>query len=59
MVRIAGRTEQDIDYRKRFLQNKLPIEGSITNAISKATVNAAMELNAKAIVTVTESGRTA
>lgn len=59
MVRIAGRTEQDIDYRKRFLQNKLPILGSITNAISKATVNAAMELDAKAIVTVTESGRTA
>ena len=59
MVRIAGRTEQDIDYRKRFLQSWLPTEGSITNAISKATVNAAMELNAKAIVTVTESGRTA
>ena len=59
MVRIAGRTEQDIAYRKRFLQNKLPTLGSITNAISKATVNAAMELDAKAIVTVTESGRTA
>lgn len=59
MVRIAGRTEQDIDYKKRFLQSWLPTEGSITNAISKATVNAAMELNAKAIVTVTESGRTA
>ena len=59
MVRIAGRTEQDIDYRKRFLQRRLATEGSITNAISKATVNAAMELNAKAIVTVTESGRTA
>lgn len=59
MVRIASRTEQDIDYKKRFLQSNLPTEGSITNAISKATVNAAMELNAKAIVTVTESGRTA
>lgn len=59
MVRIAGRTEQDIDYKKRFLQSWLPTEGSITNAISKATVNAAIELNAKAIVTVTESGRTA
>ena len=59
MVRIAGRTEQDIDYCKRFRQSNLPTEGSITNAISKATVNAAMELNAKAIVTVTESGRTA
>ena len=59
MVRIASRTEQDIDYRKRFLQNKFEAEGNITNAISKATVNAAMELNAKAIVTVTESGRTA
>ena len=59
MVRIAGRTEQDIDYRKRFYQSNLPTEGSITNAISKATVNAAIELNARAIVTVTESGRTA
>lgn len=59
MVRIASRTEQDIDYRKRFLQSQLPTEGSITNAISKSTVNAAMELDAKAIVTVTESGRTA
>ena len=59
MVRIAGRTEQDIDYKKRFQQSKLQTEGSITNAISKATINAAMELNAKAIVTVTESGRTA
>ena len=59
MVRIAARTEQDIDYCKRFRQSNLPTEGSITNAISKATVNAAMELNAKAIVTVTESGRTA
>ena len=59
MVRIAARTEQDIDYRKRFLKNELPTEGSITNAISKATVNAAIELDAKAIVTVTESGRTA
>ena len=59
MVRIAGRTELDIDYKKRFLQSKLPTEGNITNAISKATINAAMELNAKAIVTVTESGRTA
>ena len=59
MVRIASRTELDIDYCKRFRQSNLPTEGSTTNAISKATVNAAMELNAKAIVTVTESGRTA
>ena len=59
MVRIAGRTELDIDYKKRFLQKHLSTEGNITNAISKATINAAMELDAKAIVTVTESGRTA
>lgn len=59
MVRIVSRTEQDVDYRKRFLQRNIPTEGSITNAISKSTVNAAMELDAKAIVTVTESGRTA
>lgn len=59
MVRIANRTEADIDYRKRFQQSNFSTEGSVTNAISKATVNAAIELNAKAIVTVTESGRTA
>ena len=29
MVRIAGRTEQDIDYKKRFLQKCLPTEGNI------------------------------
>lgn len=59
MARIAARTEQEIDYRKRFAQSLLPTEGNITNAISKATINAAMELEAKAIVTVTDSGRTA
>ena len=59
MVRIAVRTEMEIDYRERFLQNKFSTEGNITNAISKATIDAAMELNAKAIVTLTESGRTA
>lgn len=59
MVRIANRTEQDIDYRKRFLQKSFLKEPNITNAISRATINAAMELDAKAIVTVTESGRTA
>lgn len=59
MARIANRTEQDIDYRKRFLQRTPTSEPNITSAISKATINAAMELDAKAIVTVTESGRTA
>lgn len=59
MVRIAKRTEEDIDYRKRFVQRTFSVQPNITNAISKATINAAMELDAKAIVTVTESGRTA
>ncbi|MGN0335317.1 MAG: pyruvate kinase [Lachnospiraceae bacterium] len=59
MARIVQRAEQDIDYRKQFLQSPPPTDMSITNAISKATVNSAIDLDAKVIVTVTESGRTA
>lgn len=59
MVRIALRTEADIDYRKRFQQIDRPVNPNITDAISHATCTTAMDLNAKAIVTVTKSGSTA
>ncbi len=59
MARIVLRTEQEINYRKRFLLDMPPTLESITNAISKSAVTSAIELNAKGIVTVTESGRTA
>ncbi len=59
MVKIAIRTEADIDYKKRFrLQDECQTP-DITDAISRATVTTAHDLNAKMIITVTTSGRTA
>jgi len=58
MIRIAERTENDIDYKGRFL--KIETRGStISEAISHATCMSAIDLKAKAIVTVTKSGSTA
>lgn len=59
MVRIAERTEKDVDYRKRFFQNERSTEPDITDAICHASCTTALDLNAKAIVTVTKSGRSA
>lgn len=59
MVRIAVRTEQDIDYRKRFYSLERKANPDVTDAISHATCTTAHDINAKAIVTVTKSGRTA
>ncbi len=59
MVRIAERTEQDIDYRKRFYRNERGVNPDITDAICHATCTTALDLNAKAIVTVTKSGAAA
>lgn len=59
MVRIADRTEQDIDYRKRFFSRERVANPDITDAICHATCTTAHDLNAKAVVTVTKSGRSA
>jgi pyruvate kinase len=59
MVRITLRTEADIDYRKRFRNLDHTGEPDITDAISRATVTTAHDLNAKMIITVTTSGKTA
>lgn len=59
MVRIAERTEQDIDYRKRFFTRDRKANPDITDAICHATCTTALDLNARAIVTVTKSGRSA
>ena len=59
MVRIAERTERDIDYRRRFNARELEADPDVTNAICHATCTTAHDLNAKAIITVTKSGRTA
>jgi pyruvate kinase len=59
MVKIAVRTEQDIDYVGRF-RNRIDLhDHDITNAISHATCMTAIDLNASAIITVTKSGKTA
>lgn len=59
MVRIAVRTEQDIDYRKRFKMRESDERPDVTNAISHATCTTATDLGAATIITVTKSGKTA
>lgn len=60
MVKIATRTEQDIDYDKRLREGgRFDTKPDVTNAISHATCTTAMDLDAAAIITVTKSGRTA
>lgn len=59
MARIAARTEMDIDYRKRFLARERKATPDITDAICHSTCMTAHDLDARAIVTVTKSGRSA
>ncbi len=59
MVRIAERTEADIDLVERFHHRESLVNPDITNAIAHATCTTALDLNAAAIVTVTKSGKTA
>lgn len=59
MARIAERTEEDINYQKRFASRDVHEAPNVTNAISHATVTTAHDLGAAAIITVTKSGATA
>ena len=59
MVRLAERTEADIDYNKRFQTQPFSSGKSVTHAISHAACTSAVELGAEAVVTFTLSGRTA
>lgn len=59
MIRIAERTEQDIDYRKRFFARDRQANPDVTDAICHATCTSALDMNARAIVTVTKSGYSA
>lgn len=59
MVRIALRTEADINYISRLRARKTNEKPSITDAISHTACLMAGDLNATSIVTVTKSGRTA
>lgn len=59
MVKIALRTEADIDYRKRFRNIDLSMTPDVTNAISHAACTTAYEVGASAIIAVTQTGNTA
>jgi len=59
MVRIAARTEADIDYVKRFTEREGKRIPDVTNAISHSAVTSAHDLGAAAILAVTKSGHTA
>lgn len=61
MVKIALRTESDIAYNKEFSILSREYESAInmTTAISHATCMTAIDLGAKAIITVSRSGNTA
>lgn len=59
MAKIAERTEEDIDYVKRFKKKDVINKPNVTSALSRATCTIAHDLNATAIITVSVSGRTA
>ena len=59
MVRIAERTEEDINYRGRFFQIERRANNNVTDAVCHATCTTAIDLNASAVVTVTKSGTSA
>lgn len=60
MAKIAERAENSINYKKRFFERSIGEDSlDTTDAISHATCLIAYNLNAKAIVTVTELGGTA
>lgn len=59
MAKIAKTTEESINYKKRFEENTVMGEISVTNAISHAACTTAIDLKAAAIITVTQSGYTA
>ena len=59
MAKIAIRTENDIDYIRRFINYESIGTPTVTTAISHATCTSAHDLGAKAIITVTKSGKTA
>jgi pyruvate kinase len=59
MARIAERAEAALEYKEIFLHQAQAQQVTVTEAISQAVANSALELGAKAILTATESGYTA
>ena len=59
MAEIAETTEASINYRKRFDANHLDLGFAVMSAVANAACNSANQLNAKAIIAVTNKGVTA
>ena len=59
MARIALRTENEINYQKRFRAIEARSYSNVVNAISHAACMTAIDLKAAAIITVTKTGHTA
>lgn len=59
MSRIAEKAESALNYRELFLKQRIAQETSVTEAISQSVAISALDLNAKAIISSTESGQTA
>jgi pyruvate kinase len=59
MSRIAEKAESALEYHEIFMKQANAQQTTVTEAISQAVANSALELNAKAIVTSTETGYTA
>ncbi|WP_435923583.1 pyruvate kinase [Paenibacillus sp. DYY-L-2] len=59
MARVAGQAEATIDYPEQFNRKRAEHATDITEVVSQSAVSAALELDAKAIITSTESGFTA
>ena len=59
MTQIAMKTEEYINYEESFKKRRKLHVANVPNAISVATCTTAMELNASAIITATQSGQTA
>lgn len=59
MARIAERAESALEYREIFMKQSKEQQTTVTEAISQSVANSALDLDAKAIITPTESGYTA
>lgn len=59
MKEIAEFTESNIDFKKIFVENQLNLGDDFLSAICNAAVNAANQVDAKAIICVTAHGLTA
>ncbi|KAI4453254.1 pyruvate kinase [Holotrichia oblita] len=59
MAEIAESTEASIDYEKRFNNNKLKLDCDVSNTIASTACGAAYQINAKALIVVSRTGKTA